>query len=358
MPDSAIDPTLMTQMRELVDKTIQRSVKGFQYMRSGQAQVGMTPKDLIYSRGTLRLYHYRPLADEIYRVPLILVMATSNRGYVFDLLPGQSMVEFLLGHGFDVYMIDWEAPLPSERGLRLRDYTHDFIPACIEQVQTDCGEEDVSLVAYCQGGILSLIYQATHADGPVKNLICMTTPVNQEGMSLFRVWSDPRYLDVDKLVDTLGVIPAEFVERGFEMLRPAQRTAGRLRLLDQIWDDDYVRSYRAFERWGNETLPLAGEYYRETTKELLRANKLFKGTLVVDGEAVDLKKITIPIMNIMAQHDHIAPYESTRPLLDLVGSQDKEELLLKGGHVSLIAGPRAVGRMWPAIDKWLAERSV
>lgn len=358
MAENAVDPGLMEQMRELVDKTIQRSVKGFQYMRSGQAQVGLTPKDLVYSRGTLKLYHYHPVADEVYRVPLILVMATSNRGYVFDLLPGQSMVEFLLQRGYDVYMIDWDPPLPSERGLRLRDYTHDFIPSCIEQVQQDCGEQDVNLVAYCQGGILSLIYAATHSDGPLKNLVCMTTPVNQEAMGLFRIWSDERYLDVDNLVDTLGVIPAEFVERGFEMLRPAQRTAGRLRLLDQIWDDAFVRSYRAFERWGNETLPLAGEYYRETTRDLLRANKLYKGTLKIDGQTVNLKNIKVPIMNIMAEHDHIAPFDATKPLLDLVSSEDKAELVLKGGHVSLIAGPRAVGRMWPAIDTWLGERSV
>ena len=39
------------------------------------------------------------------------------------------------------------------------------------------------------------------------------------------------------------------------MLRPAQRTAGQLRVWDQMWNDDFVRSYRAFQRWGDETLP-------------------------------------------------------------------------------------------------------
>ncbi|MCB1693520.1 MAG: alpha/beta fold hydrolase [Pseudomonadales bacterium] len=342
----------------MVDKTLQRSVKGMQFIRSGQANVGLTPKDVVYSRGTLRLYHYHPVTDEVYRVPVILVMATTNRGYVFDLLPGQSMVEFLLKRGFDVYMIDWEAPLPSERGLRLRDYTNDFIPTCIEKVQEESGEEDVSIVAYCMGGILSLIYASTHTDGPLKNLVCLTTPVNQAEMGLFRLWADERFMDVDQMVDALGVIPSEIIELGFEMLRPAQKTAGRLRLLDQIWDDDFVRSYRAFERWGNETLPLAGEYYRETTKELMRANKLYKGTLMIDGVNANLKNVKVPIMNIMAEHDHIAPFGATKPLLDLVGSEDKEELVLKGGHVSLIAGPRAVTRMWPAVDKWLGVRSV
>lgn len=353
----ASQPT-MEQMQSLVDKTIQRSVKGMQFLRAAPAEVGQTPKDLIYSRGTLRLYHYHAQSDEIYRIPVMLVMATTNKGYLFDILPGQSMVEFLLKKGFDVYVVDWEAPLQSEKGLSLADYTDDFLPTCIEKVQADCGETDISIVGYCQGGVLSLIYAALNPDGPLKNLVTLTTPVNQHEMGLFKLWSDERYLDVDKLVDSLGIIPAEFIERGFEMLRPAQKTAGQLRLMDQVWDDDFVRSYRAFERWGNETLPLAGEYYRDTTKELMWGNKLYKGTLEINGKTANLNNVKIPVMNVMAEHDHIAPIAAAKPVLDLVGSTDKEELVLKGGHVSLIAGPRAVLRMWPALDKWLSVRSV
>ena len=348
----------MSQMRDLMDKTIQRNVKGFDFIRSGSAEVGMTPKELIYDRGTLKLYHYHPVADEIYRIPLIIVMATTNKGFVFDLLPGQSMVEFLVNNGFDVYMIDWDPPLMSERGLRLSDYTHDFLPTCVEKVQEDSGEEDINIVAYCQGGVLSLIYAATHTDGPLKNLVCLTTPVNFHEMGLFRLWANKEYMDIDKMVDTLGIIPAEFITSSFEMLRPAQKVAGQLRVWDQMWDDDFVKSYRAFQRWGDETLPLAGEYHRDCTKELMWGNKLYKGELVINGDKADLANITVPIMSVMAEHDHIASYKATKPLLGLVGSEDKNELVLKGGHVSLIAGPNAVKRMWPQVNEWLGERSV
>ncbi|XOV86159.1 MAG: PHA/PHB synthase family protein [Pseudomonadota bacterium] len=358
MSEAGVDNELVGQMRELVDKTIQRTVKGVQFLRAGKADVGLTPKDLVYDKGTLKLYHYHPMEDEIYRIPVILVMATTNKGYLFDLLPGQSMIEFLLKNGYDVFMVDWDPPLPSERGLGLADYTQDFLPACVDKVMEITGEQDVNIIGYCMGGVLSLIYAATHLDGPLRNLACLTTPVNWHEMGLFRLWSDERYLDVDKLVDTLGIVPADFIERSFEMLRPAQRTAGRLRVWNEMWNDDFVRSYRAFERWGNETLPLAGEYYRETTRELMWGNKLYTGDLVVDGKPANLADITIPIMTVMAEHDHIAQIEATKPLLDLVGSTDKTEVVLKGGHVSLIAGPNAVKRMWPALNAWLGERSV
>ena len=87
-------------------------------------------------------------------------------------------------------------------------------------------------------------------------------------------------------------------------------------------------------------------------------NKLMKGELEIGGRRVDLKQITCPVLNAMAQHDHIAPYEATNQLTSLVGSEDKEDVVLKGGHVSLVAGMNAVMRLWPKVNEWLAVRSV
>jgi polyhydroxyalkanoate synthase len=76
-----------------VQRAIQRSIKGVEYFTSSGPALGSTPKDLLASRGTMNLYHYRPLADEIYRVPILIVMATTNRGYILDMVPGQSFIE-------------------------------------------------------------------------------------------------------------------------------------------------------------------------------------------------------------------------------------------------------------------------
>ncbi len=347
-----------TQVRDMVEKTIQRGVKGIEYVTAGDAPVGRTPKDVVYEQGTLRLYHYHPQSAEVYRVPVLLVMATTNKAFVFDLAPGQSMVEYLLKQGFDVFVVDWAPPQPEERGLTLADYTQDFIPTCVRTVLNITGEPDLSIVGYCMGGVLSSIYAATHPDGPLKNLACLTTPVDFHKMELTRVWQDPRYFDVDRLVDTLGIVPADVVTQGFEMQRPAQKMAGQLRVWEQMWNDEFVKSFRAFERWGNETLPLAGEYFRETTKELLWENKLLHGNLMVGGQSANLANISVPMLSVCAEHDHLVPYESSKPLLELVSSTDKEEIKLKGGHVSVIAGPNAVRRMWPRLNEWLAERSV
>jgi polyhydroxyalkanoate synthase len=351
-------PGISERFKEVFDLTVGRGVRSFELASAPPPEVGSTPKDVLYERGTLRLYHYRATTDEVYRVPLLIVMATTNKGYLFDLMPGQSMVEYLVNEGYDVYMIDWGEPVAEERALSLADYTQDFLPHCVRLVQEDSGEEDITLVGYCQGGVLSLIYAATHLDGPVKNLVLFTTPVDQHKMDLARVWSDPRFLDIDRVVDTLGVIPPDMVKSFFEMLRPAQRTAAQLRLWEQNDDPDFVASFRVLERWGDETLGLPGQYYRDTTRELMWENKLYTGELEVDGKRADIRKINVPVMHAVAQHDHIVPYEASKPLIEMVASNDKHEIVMKGGHVSLVAGPRAVGRLWPQLNDWLSVRSV
>lgn len=334
-----------------------RNIKGLGYFQSAQPVVGSTPKDVLISRGTMQLYHYHPRVDEVYRVPLLLVMATTNRGYIFDLAPGQSLVEFLLDAGFDVFMLDWQAPRADEKSLDLASYVLDFIPTAVDRVLAETGEDELSVIGYCFGGVLSVLWAALAGQPVLKNLACFTTPVDFSQMEMFQSWADRRFFDVDRLVDTFGNCPGDYLYTAFDMLRPAGRTAGNIRLWDNLWNDDYVAGIRMLERWGNDILPLAGEYFRETTKKLMWENRLLHGTMDVAGRAVDLGEITAPFLHVTAQHDHIVPPAASAPLIDMVGSDDKQAVELKGGHVSLVAGGNAIKRMWPTLAQWLGERS-
>ncbi len=346
-------------VRTEVERTIQRSVRGIEVLLNrDQPEVAKTPKDVIYARGTMRLYHYHPMSDEVYRIPVVLVMSLISKAYILDLTPGLSFVEHLLRNGYDVFMIDWGVPRPEDTKLKLEDYAQDFIPACLAKVKEETGEDDVSIIGYCMGGVLSLLYGGLYPDAKIANLVTIATPVNFEHMGLFRQWSDKRWFDVDRIVDTLGNIPPELMYRSFELLRPADRLAAYVRLWDNLWNDDYVKHYRLFNKWTSDQIPFPGECFRQTTKDLMWDNKLMKGELEIGGKLVDLKRITCPVLNAMAQHDHIAPYEATHELTSLVGSEDKEDVVMKGGHVSLVAGANAVMRLWPKVNDWLSVRSV
>ena len=256
------------------ERALQRNIKGLSYFSSPAPVLGASAKDVLIERGTLRLYHYRSLVDEIYRVPVLLVMATTNRGYIFDLIPGQSLVEYLLQRGYDVFMIDWEAPRPDEKSLDMASYVLDFIPSCVERVKQTTGEPGVSVLGYCFGGVLSLLWAALHPDAGLKNLATFTTPVDYTQMPLFASWSDKRYFDVDRLVDTLGNAPGDMLYTAFDSLRPAGRLAANLRLIDRMWDDEFVKAHRMIDRWSSDVLPLAGAYFRDTTKKLMWRSRL------------------------------------------------------------------------------------
>jgi polyhydroxyalkanoate synthase len=113
-----------------------------------------------------------------------------------------------------------------------------------------------------------------------------------------------------------------------------------------------------FDRWATDIPPLAGEYFRAITKDLMWDNKLFNDTMSVGGRAAKIADIKVPILHAVAEHDRIVPYEAARHLIAKGGSADKEEVMLKGGHVSLVAGPSAIRRLWPKLDNWLAGRSI
>jgi polyhydroxyalkanoate synthase len=344
---------------EVVKRNLDRVRRGMDMLLSrAPPAVGATPKDILYAKGTLRLYRYRPLTDEVYRIPVVLVMSLISRPYILDLSPGQSLVEYLLRQGFDVFMVDWGVPRLEDKRLGLEYYVLEWLPRNIEEVQKVTGEREVTLLGYCMGGLFTLMYSGIFHDAPVANIVCAATPVDFDGMPMFRRWSDPRWFDVDRLVDTLGNIPADLILGSFEMLRPIERWVSYVRLADNLWNDLWVKNYRLFYRWVNEQIPFPGEAYRQMIKELIWENKLMKGDLAIGGRKVDTTAITCPLLNIMAQHDHITPYASARPLTTIVSSEDKEDVVLKGGHVSLVAGRNAWFRLWPKLSEWLSVRSV
>ena len=41
--------------------------------------LGASPKDTIYAQGTLKLHHFRPQSDQLYRVPVLMVTSLVNQ---------------------------------------------------------------------------------------------------------------------------------------------------------------------------------------------------------------------------------------------------------------------------------------
>lgn len=352
------DPTIADRVQSEVERALRRGALRLPPITLSNEAVGVTPKEIVYTDGTARLYHYLPRADEVYRIPLLVVTSLVSKPYTLDLAPGQSLVEFLLDRGFDVFLIDWGVPRQEDRSLRLEDFVLDRIPACVERVREITGESEISILGYCLGGTLSAMYGAAFPDAPIRNFAFLTTPIDFTRIGMFSTWTDRRYFDVDRVVDTLGNVPGELIFVSFDMLKPAGRVAGQLRLHERSRDDKFVRAFMLVDRWAADQIPFPGECFRQVTKELFWENKLLRGELELGGHRIDLSSITQPMIHITAEHDHIVPAAASIDLSSAVGSEDHSDIVLKGGHASLVAGGNANYRLWPQLENRLAVRSV
>ncbi len=326
-------------------------------LTASEAPIGQTPKEVIWTKNKARLYRYIGQQPPRHKTPILLIFALINRPYVFDLRPGHSFVEYLLKEGFDVYLLDWGVPGDEDRNLKIDDYVCDYMRRAVRKVCRASGVDALSMIGYCIGGTLTACYVSLFPDG-IRNVVLLTAPIDFAEAGRFGLWTDRRYYDVDKLVNTLGNVPGGLVDFGAKMLNPVVNTVGTyVRLWDRVVDDAYVDGWKAMNRWVGDNPPFAGAAFRQWITEFYHNNRLRKGQLELCGRRVDLANIRQPLLNLAANPDAIAPTSTTQPLAELVSSTDKEFVIIPGGHIGIMAGRGAQKVAWPKVAGWLAERS-
>jgi len=349
--------------RELIDinQKVLKGIENLSRIRSHDIQVGASPKEEIYREDNLVLYHFTPMVDKPFRVPILIVYALVNRPYMVDLQEDRSLVRNLLKLGMDVYLIDWGYPARADRFLTLDDYINGYINNCVDAVQEYHGGEGINILSICQGGTFSLCYTALHPD-KVKNLITMVTPVDfhvREGVP--NLWAGceggPQRMDVDGLVDAFGNIPGEFMNLGFLMLKPFQLGVGKyVEMIDILDDEEKLRNFLRMEEWIFDSPDQAGEAYRQFMKDFYQDNKLIKKEVKIGGKLVDLSKVRVPVLNVYAEQDHLVPPPSSIALGSYIGSTDYTLRSYPVGHIGMYVSGKVQRDLPPMIVQWLKER--
>jgi polyhydroxyalkanoate synthase len=318
-------------------------------------EVGTTPKTLVYSEDKLKLYRYDRETPPTCKTPVLIVYALVNRYNMMDLQSDRSYIKNLLDLGLDIYVIDWGYPTRADRFLSMDDYVNGYINNCVNHICVEHKIKNLNIMSVCQGGTLSTIYSSIYPH-KVKNLITLVTPIDfsvNDGL-LFR-WS--KDMDFDALVDNYdGLIPGEFLNTGFEMLKPMMKINKNTGLVNSLDDKDKLLNFLRMEKWIADSPDQAGECFRQFMKDLYQGNKLLKGKLLVGKHKVDLKNLTMPLLNIYATEDHLVPPSATIPLNDAVGSKDKELYKFQGGHIGVFVGGRSQKELAPAVYNWLKKR--
>ena len=334
--------------------------KGMSIVVEGaQAETGQTPKEVVWTKNKASLYHYQTEAENKHPVPILIVYALINRPYVLDLMPGNSLIEYLCGEGYDVYMLDWGVPGDEDANMSFEDYVLDYIPRAIRKVLRNSGQEKLSLLGYCMGGTMSAMYASLFPEH-LKNLVLLTAPIDfPEGeMGLYSLFTSEKYMNPGLLADAFGNIPGEMIDTGNRMLKPVTNYVGTyVNMWERLFEDKPMETWLAMNKWVNDGPPFPGATFRQWISEFYQQNKLSKGEIVLRGRRVDLSNIKAPLLNIAGTKDHICALPQAEATMGLVGSEDKEFYPIEAGHVGLMTGRNAKRGLWPKVSSWLGERS-
>ena len=317
--------------------------------------VSPTPHTVVYTRGAMRLLRYAS-PQRRYRTPILFSYSLINRWYILDFLPGRSLIEHLTREGFDVYVIDWGIAGPDEQHLTWEELLGGLVRNAVRWTLRTSNSDSLTLYGYCMGGTLALAYNSLYPEG-VRNFVAQATPVDFSHGGVYSLWTKPQNFDVDSLVDAYGNIPSRVLESGFFAAAPVQRFTRWLDVCRHIDEPEYVTTFLAMERWGADAVPFPGEVYRQYIKDCYQQNLFCQGKMEVGGQRVDLKRIRGALLNIIADQDVIAMPPMSEPLPGLVGSSDARTMRFPVRHIGLSASSKSPAKVWPAITRWIAERS-
>lgn len=320
------------------------------------AEVGQTPYKQVHSENKLRLLHYPPEETSPDRAPLLIVYSLINKPYILDLEPERSVIQTLLDAGWDVYLIDWGEPSYLDQHLSLRDYVRRYIYNCVQTVQSRSECKEINMMGYCMGGTLAAMYAALYP-GDLQNLVLMASGLDFSGdAGILETWVDESEFEPGSIPDAFGNAPWELLQVSFEWMEPLQKPLSYRRLLNRIDDDSFLQTFARMEQWGLDGIDVAGATYHQFVSDLYQENQLIKNALQIGDDPVDLNEISMPVLQIIAEHDHIIPPSSSIPFNDAIASTDTDVVESPTGHIGLSVSGYAHEKLWPEVDSWLRER--
>jgi polyhydroxyalkanoate synthase len=327
-----------------------------------EAPVGLTPKEVIWTLNKARLYRYRPTRppEERHPIPLLLVYALINKPFIFDLAPGRSFVEYMVDQGFDMYLLDWGAPGLEDQHITFDDYVTEYLSRAVRKVVRVSGAAEVSMLGYCLGATLATVYAAHYPNAPIRNLILLTAPLDfsSSPKGSMAMWLEEERLDVDRIVGAFGNVPGELIRFWAKLLKPVENFVGAyVNVWKSLDDEQAVQGWQAINRWVEDVIPFAGSAFRQFVLDYVRGNELIQGHHEIQGRPVELSNIRAPLLNIVAEYDHIVAQSQAESVMDLVSSEDKELRIIPSTHVGIMASGRARYKLWPEVVEWLAPRS-
>lgn len=351
---------LMQGLRNFLDdwERIVRSkpAAGTEVFQIGR-DVAVTPGKVIYRNRLIELIQYEPTTSKVRPEPILIVPAWIMKYYILDLSPENSLVRYLIGQGFTVFIISWKNPTAEDRDLGLDDYRKLGVMAALDAVNAIVPERKVHAVGYCLGGTLLSIAAAAMARDvderlQTVSLLAAQADFREAGeLTLFINESQVHFLE--DLMRSQGYLDTRQMAGAFQLLRSN----------DLIWSR-LIRHYLLGERtrlndlmaWNADATRMPYRMHADYLEQLFLDNDLAEGRFQVEGQPIAISDIRAPIFAVGTERDHVAPWRSAFKI-HLLADTDVTFLLTSGGHnAGIVAGPDQHGGRFQVLTKSATDR--
>ena len=298
-----------------------------------------------------------------HKTPIVLVPPLGVFHWIYDLMAERSWVRFLNAKGFQVYLVNWGAPSRQDAHLSLDDYVNRWLSSAVEEVQRHSGQQQISMVGYCMGGLLTLLYAGTHNHGHIKNIVTIASPIdfhgNRGGSVLSWVSERTKKLPMPQwLTDAERFhVPGDMLSTLFKLTNPFAGVVSYFDLVRNLSDRDYVKAHLTTREWFNNMPDYPGATVQQIIFDFGLKNSLAKGRMKIGNRIADLTQIHSNLLAFAGKSDRIVSIKAAKKVMDLMPTNDKTFMVVPGGHAGVFAGGKAQEHTWAITAEWLSQRS-
>ncbi|MCC2096246.1 MAG: alpha/beta fold hydrolase, partial [Hyphomicrobiales bacterium] len=298
-----------------------------------------TPGAVIFRNRLLEVIHYAPTRPQVHAEPVVIVTPWINKFYVLDLNPEKSFVRFCVENGLTVFLVSWVNPDEKQALKSFEDYMREGILSALDAIEQATGERDVSAIGYCVGGTLlsiTLAYMAAVGDKRISSATLFTTQVDFTDAGDLKLFVDAsRIKALEERMRQTGYLEGAKMSAAFNMLRPNE-------LIWSFFVNNYLKGNEPMPfdllTWNSDSTRMPAANHSFYLRHCYLDNDLTRGGMEIAGETLDLKKVTIPIYNLAAREDHIAPPRSVFNGAKFFGG-DMRYVLAGSGHIAGVVNP-------------------
>jgi putative long chain acyl-CoA synthase len=324
------------------------------------------PFDVVHEDVVHKLRHYHRAADASGEptAPILLVPPLMVASEVYDIAPDISSVAFLGRHGVDVWLVDFGAPEREAGGMdRTLDDHVRAVSDSIDRIRAITGK-DVHLAGYSQGGMFAYQAAAFRRSANIASIITFGSPVDVHrnvrlaDQLVERLVAGAQRL-IAKPLERIEGLPGFLTSTGFKLLSARKEAAQLLEFVRKLHDRQALerREARRLFLGGQGFVAWPGPALRKFIDEIIVANRMTSGGIVIDGHTVTLADIDSPILYFVGDRDEMGRPAAVRGIKRAAPAvADLYEVVVKAGHFGLVVGSTALGVTWPTVIAWIRWR--